>query len=275
MNKQFYFQTSGSFTNEISYQENEKKYLLTGLDAHNIIISTRFQTQLICPDDNSILANHIKNDPYADGTFATPVSNLEFKPNFLQKGKYNYGALLIKDTNQLKKAELEKPAPRQVAKWPSSELTFKVINQKKGKVDERGNYEHELEIEPFALEIEGVPKISRIVFDFSSPLPGQIEAEKSIKDTELYNSKLLTESAGKTFTMKIRRWQLLDNNKTLNFHGISDFDLDSFQETTNRQQNNFLSPRHDNSDTSQGNKGLIIGAGIILTIFGLILTLLW
>jgi hypothetical protein len=62
------------------------------------------------------LANHIKNDPYASGTFATPVSNLEFKPNFLKKGKCNYAALLIKDTNQVKKVELENPPPRQMAK---------------------------------------------------------------------------------------------------------------------------------------------------------------
>jgi hypothetical protein len=80
-----------------------------------------------------------------------------------------------------------------------------VVSQKKSEADEKGNYKHELEIEPFSLEIEGLPEISRIIFNFSAPLPGQIEVDGRIKDTKLYNSKILVESAGKTFTMAIRR----------------------------------------------------------------------
>ena len=108
MNRQFYFETAESFTGKTSYQENEKKYLLTGLDSHNIIIfSDRIQTQLVCPDDNFILANCIKFR--VSTTFVTPTSNLEFKPDFLKKGRHSFSALLVKDNSQIKKVELETP----------------------------------------------------------------------------------------------------------------------------------------------------------------------
>jgi len=79
--------------------------------------------------------------------------------------------------------------------------------------------------------------------------------------------------------MKIRRWQLLEGNKTLNFHRISDFDLDSFQETTNGQPKNLPFPtqseNNNNTSTPERNEELIMALGVILTILGLILALFW
>nr|CAG8439252.1 2920_t:CDS:2 [Entrophospora candida] len=217
-----------NFEGTSEFDFNGKKYLLCNLAGHNISSSlVKYQTLLICPDDKSILASHIKNDPYAEVCFTVPVSNLKFRLNFHQRPKrtYPFSAFQIKDTNQVEKVELEKPSFQQMGKYPPAQFTFKVISQKKGEVDEKGEYKHELEIEPFSLGIEGLPEISRIIFDFSSPPTGAIEVVERIKDTWLYNTpELLTEK----------------DNKALKFYSLHDFDLDSFQEK----------PAEDNSNNS-------------------------
>jgi hypothetical protein len=152
---------------------------------------------LLVPDAHSILANSIRSMPNNPDVrkelFAIPFTDLKFRPKF---GKKNYSAFQVKNTNQVKKiTENQRPA---------GEITFKVLNQKKkesGIPDPRCYY-HELEIEPFSLEVEGLPKTSQIVFDFGYGQSFELSPETLIK-TKLHNSKLLDESAGKTFTMKI------------------------------------------------------------------------
>ncbi len=106
--------------------------------------------------------------------------------------------------------------------------------------------------------------------------------------TKLYNSKLLTESADKTFTMKIRFWEIGDiDNKSdsvLTFSDPNEFDVDSLQEklvnnNPDRPSNNPPSPNQHNNDSTtpeKGNKGLIIG-GVIIILVVLVLTIgfLW
>ncbi|CAJ0886474.1 6899_t:CDS:2 [Entrophospora sp. SA101] len=141
-----------------------------------------------------------------------------------------------------------------------------VLGQKKTRKEEFGigSYHHELEVEPFSLGIEGLPEISRISFCFGYAQSLE-NSPNSLMKTKLYNSKLLAESAGKTFTMKVKEWNVFDNNESLLFNETSDFDLDSFQEKSTNNPDQPVNnpppnpPENDNSTTPSGNKGLIIG----------------
>jgi len=62
LNREFIFETAGSTVSDETHQEGERKYLLSGLAGCNLLPG--FEIHLICPDDNSDLVKHIKNDPY-------------------------------------------------------------------------------------------------------------------------------------------------------------------------------------------------------------------
>ncbi|CAG8847720.1 13970_t:CDS:2, partial [Racocetra persica] len=120
----------------------------------------------------------------------------------------NFNGLVVKDTSQVKKIV--------GTERPQAEITFQVISQQKktqGADPDPKNYNHELVVKPFSLGMEGIPEISRIIFIFSSLAPGQKEVEKGIIKTELYNSKLLAESDGKTFNISSLREKTSSDNQ--------------------------------------------------------------
>ena len=83
MNNQFIFSFETAEPNEYvgkTYQEGHQKYLVATLSGCSIIKTKA--SYLLVPDDNSILANHLKNDLHYDYSFNTPFSNLKFKPEF-------------------------------------------------------------------------------------------------------------------------------------------------------------------------------------------------
>ncbi|CAG8849426.1 27971_t:CDS:1, partial [Racocetra persica] len=146
--------------------------------------------RLLIPDDDSPLANHVKNNPNANDVFVVSLSNLKYQPDFRKIRNLNFSGLIVKDTSQVKKIV--------GTERPQAEIAFQVISQQKktqGTDPDPKNYNHELVVKPFSLGMEGIPEISRIIFIFSSLTPGQKEIEKGIIKTELYNSKLLAESA--------------------------------------------------------------------------------
>ncbi|CAG8445082.1 18102_t:CDS:2 [Cetraspora pellucida] len=130
---------------------------------------------LIIPQDNPTLISQIQNRQPND-LFTTP---------------------LIKDLTKLKKAT-------GVPSFP--EITFKVIESFR----QFGSYEHELEIEPLDLGIEGMPPITKIIFVFAdSTIP---TLYKPLTKMKLYNSNTLTQSVGKQFTMRVKAWNFTDDN---------------------------------------------------------------
>lgn len=165
-NREFIFQTQENESDE-NYQEGGRKYIVSGLGGANVLVG--FNPDLICPDDNSDLANHIKTNPSLIDTFSTPFSNLEFRKGVVKNKNWNFGfdALIIKNNDQVKR--------KSEYKAPAQPLTFKVISQKKetsvmiGKLISKlpeGDYIHKLEVEPFSIGIEGLPKITWINFHF-------------------------------------------------------------------------------------------------------------
>jgi hypothetical protein len=83
MNNNFIFSFETTEPSEYvgkTYDEAEQKYLVAGLSGCSII--KRKASYLLVPDDNSVLANHIKNNLHYEFSFNTPFSNLKFKPNF-------------------------------------------------------------------------------------------------------------------------------------------------------------------------------------------------
>jgi hypothetical protein len=181
MNNQFIFSFETVKPSEYvgkTYQEGNQKYLTAILSGCSII--KKKANYLLVPDDNSQLAYHLKNDLHYDYSFNTPFSNLKFKPGFWKnsKGTIGFDCLIVKDNSQVKKDE------EKVSQFPASLLTFKVISQTKKPVgNDRKYYEHELEIEPLDLGVEGIPKITRLIFGFVAPLPGQSRVEKGLEET--------------------------------------------------------------------------------------------
>jgi len=198
MNNRFYlsFKTNEPAVDKTHFIEGHK-YLCCHIT--NSGFSTPLQLPclfLLVPADNSILANSILNNLEGGDFFSIPFSDLKFQPTCLRKNSSTQDATLyVKNTNQVKRITKKEIGSFQI-------LTFKVINQKKMEGPAPGTYDHELKVEPFSLGIEGLPEISRIVFGF-----GYVQSLErtpgSLMKTKLYNSKLLTESVGKTFTMKI------------------------------------------------------------------------
>jgi hypothetical protein len=129
-------------------------------------------TTLLIQDDSSVFANDFKRDPTIPGfIFSTPTSNLKFIPNFHKmvcsdgSSDMTHG-LLIKNNNQVIKNEIG-------AKEIFNQITFKVISENKVKGVAKGNYSHELTIDPLDLGVEGLPPITQLTFDFFSLGPGQ------------------------------------------------------------------------------------------------------
>lgn len=250
------------------------------------------------------MASQIKKDPEERGVlFNTPFSNLKFKPCFRTK-KFGdgsegvYHGWIVKDTSQVKKIS-------ESEELPFPQLTFQVVSQKKGQVDEWGNYSHELIIEPVSLGVENLPPITCLVFSFSSPPPGSGMVEdptiKNLKKSELYNSDILTNSVGKTFSVAVKVW-LLKNEKerksdeyhynTLLILSDNEIVFDSFLEIKEKSGINLPNPKNNENKTSESNSNLTnsqekenqsdkgisdstkywIGGGVILAIFGLVIT---
>ncbi|CFW93460.1 protein of unknown function (LPXTG-motif cell wall anchor domain) [endosymbiont DhMRE of Dentiscutata heterogama] len=229
-NFNFYFATTESLIRIKNYTDGGQKYLVANFTKDDFCELDNPRTHLIIPDDNSLLASHVKNNPDGYDVFFTPLSNLKYRPGF-QKGRQIINGLLIKDTSQVKKLiETERT---------QAEITFQVISQQKkieGENPNPKNYSHELVVKPFSLGIEGIPEISRIIFNFISLLPGQTQREKGLIKTELYNSKLLAESAGKTFSMKVKRWRWGASNNSLYFNNVGDLDIGSLREISSDNQ---------------------------------------
>ncbi|MCE8167865.1 MAG: hypothetical protein I3273_04655 [Candidatus Moeniiplasma glomeromycotorum] len=228
------------------WTENDKKYLLFEFlhSEFHVFVSDKAQGILLVPDDNnSAIINQIKNNLEHDTFYTTPLTNLKFKPDFIDiwKGKSNnpfyYHGWLVKDISQLEK--LTEPSV------PLPEITFKVRNQQKkgyahgadGKLlsyeesfRQLGSYIHELEIEPLDLGIEGMPPITHLNFEFADPLPSRRVLFKPLTKSPLYNSNILTESVGKEFNMKIKSFSFSQSGSTLRFSSDLSFEWDSFQE---------------------------------------------
>lgn len=245
--KIFYFQITKPWAAEPTYSEGNNNFFLSALGWWNLETQVEktadaSNTLLVVPADNSILANEVKNSPDSDIFWTTPFSNLKFKPKFLIKkqgtnSEYSCDGLLIKDPSQVKK--------QTGTDQPTAEITFKVLSQKKVKrttedPDSRC-YAHELEVEPFSLGIEGIPEISRIIFDFGF---GQVfeNTPGTLIKTKLYNSKLLEESTGKTFKMRVKNWKRRKRDNSLFFGNKDDFDLNSFSEIISQP------PKNNNDD---------------------------
>ena len=129
-------------------------------------------TTLLIRDDSSDFANNFKRNPTIPGfIFSTPTSNLKFIPNF-HKIVFSDGSsdmihgLLIKDNNQIIKNEIG-------AKERFNQITFKVISENKVKGVAKGDYSHELTIDPLDLGVEGLPPITQLTFDFYQLGPGR------------------------------------------------------------------------------------------------------
>nr|CAG8538831.1 1760_t:CDS:2 [Entrophospora candida] len=172
-----------------------------------VAINVNHEITLLIPDDNSsIVVKQIKNRQEGD-YFTTSFSNLEFKPNFLN----------LKENNQLEKIAANEP--------PLPAITFKVISQKRNDNESQ----HLLGIEPLDLGIENLPKIKQILFCFYGNCSGASTTSKSLKESKFYNSNILAETAGKTFTMKIKHIHLglkggKYGNDTLTFQRDTDFE---------------------------------------------------
>jgi hypothetical protein len=196
MNNQLmlFFETNKSLIGE-TYHTGGHKYLVCSVARSGFFPPNRPFPHLLIPDDNSILANSIRQNP---GDFFTiPFADLKFSPELLKKGLFIQDAFLVKNTDQAKKVSEKEPFPQ--------EITFKVRDQKKkrGENYAPNTYDHELEIEPFSLGIEGLPEISQIRFSFGYNQSLENEPN-SLINTKLYNSKFLAESTGKTFTLKVK-----------------------------------------------------------------------
>ena len=239
MNDKFFcFQIVEPWFSDKIYRKGNNDFFLSDFSYSNLWTQVEksadsFSSFLIIPSDNSTLVNEVKNNPNSDISFITPFSNLEFKPKFLTKrginGEHSFDGLLIKDTSQVKnQTGTEKP---------TTEITFKVLSQKRvGRTTEDPDprcYSHELEIEPLELGIEGLLKISRIVFDFGYGQSFENTPGTLIK-TKLYNSNLLEKSVGKTFKMKVKNWRRRKKDNSLYFDDKNDLDLNSFSEVTSQ-----------------------------------------
>jgi hypothetical protein len=86
MNNQFYFsfQTHQSFEGE-NYSWEGRQYLLCSIAKNNCLLIKEPFTHLLIPDDNSILANHIRNNPEGGEFFSLPLSDLKFLPKLFKK----------------------------------------------------------------------------------------------------------------------------------------------------------------------------------------------
>ncbi|CAI2165511.1 2660_t:CDS:2, partial [Funneliformis geosporum] len=162
-----------------TYSWKGKKFLVVGFEKGFSFVNGPFRFLLV-PDDNSELVKQIKTGS-AGG-----------------RKKYYRQFLLIKDTEEIKKVEAE-PLP--------SLITFKVISQKKTTAERSENpsdYNHELEIEPLYLGMEGLPPITRLIFEFFDDINPSSTSPRLLKNSKIYNSDILTKSAGKNFTMKVK-----------------------------------------------------------------------
>ncbi|CAG8793394.1 34968_t:CDS:2, partial [Racocetra persica] len=203
----FYFETAEA-AEARTHTDGNQKYLVADYTKSNFQVWDNSLIRLLIPDDDSLLANHVKNNPDANDVFVVSLSNLKYQPDFRKIGSLNFNGLVVKDTSQVKKIV--------GTERPQAEITFQVISQQQktpGEDPAPGNYNHELVVKPFSLGIEGIPEISRIIFKFTPLIPGQEEGEKGIIKTELYNSKLLAESAGKTFDISSLREKTSSDNQ--------------------------------------------------------------
>ena len=243
---------------------------------------------LIVPDDNLPIINQIKNRK-KDDIFTTSLENLQFKPDFIdeyggkgRKPSYTDG-FLIKDISKLEKVN------QTISSF--AEITFKVVNQRKlGHVigttyeesfSKYGSYDHELEIEPLNLGIEGMPPITKIVFEFFDPGPAQISLFTTLTKSKLYKSSILTESVGKIFTMRVKQLSWWKGLKNLTFSSDHDFEWDSFKEVKEQPSKNNQSSTDSQTGKDNGsteNKGLSTGAKIGIAvglIFSVIIAILY
>ncbi|KLL03966.1 MAG: hypothetical protein MRERV_30c024 [Mycoplasmataceae bacterium RV_VA103A] len=242
---------------------------------------------LIIPQDNPTLISQIQNRQPND-LFTTPLSNLKFRRDFISlspgsqvQTPWKISGILVKDLTKLKKATGVPPFP---------EITFKVIGERKvghardaawnllsykESFRQFGSYEHELEIEPLDLGIEGMPPITKIIFAFADPTNPTLY--KPLTKMKLYNSNILTQSVGKQFTMRVKAWNFTDGNlNCLKFNSDWDFEWDSFRETSvdnnsdepiptnNPPPSNPPQKDNDNSPAPSRNKGLIIGVVVLI-----------
>jgi hypothetical protein len=160
---------------DFDYSTEGQRYLVFFLK-YSIFIANEWVNYLVVPDDNSDFVKEIKKarqkfevksgwetEEERKNCFSTSYQNLKFIPNFKTEKFLSGSAFLIKDNNQV--AKFSDPEP-------FSEITFKVLSQIKEDESEESCYKHTLEIEPLDLGIEGLPAITRLVFDFT-PFPGQ------------------------------------------------------------------------------------------------------
>ncbi|RHZ36930.1 hypothetical protein [endosymbiont GvMRE of Glomus versiforme] len=277
----FFVFSEVDITNEnyVNYGKKTKKHLFLAGNKGAII------PYLIIPDDNSAIVNKIKNRK-KDDIFITSLENLQFKPNFMDEyeGKGRQPAyangFLVKDTSKLEK--------QTSSDYSFPEITFKAINQRKlgfviglnyeESFSKYGSYKHELEIKPLNLGIEGMPPITKIIFGFSYPV--QTPLYTPLTKSKLYKSNILTESVGKTFTMRIKSLELSQNNSALSFYCDHDFEWDSFQEVEEQPSKNNKtetdSQTGESNNSAKANKGLSTGAkiGIATGIFLVVLVVI-
>jgi hypothetical protein len=248
----------------------------------------------LVPKDNSTFAKEVEEiinkKKGGEHIFATPFSNLKFKPNF-NKNEDNIGgaghALLLKETNQVEKlAEV-----RNITSSSPYQITFKVLNQHKegygqGKGGRKltyqesfskyGSYTHILEIEPLDLGIENLPPITRLEFAFADETNPLASGNYELTKCELYKSKILENSTGKTFTMKVKEFKFYSKENRLYFGTNYDYEFGSLMEKKSQDSPenpaktppkngdiNSPSPNHEPQNYSGTLKVVLIVGGIV------------
>ncbi|CAG8509703.1 204_t:CDS:2 [Paraglomus occultum] len=220
----------------------------------------------LVPKDNSNFSKQIKeviDKKEVEGDFfATPFTNLEFKPHFSQKvdKEYKGDALLIKDPSQVEKLT----ETRNIKSSSPYQITFKVVKQQKeGYGEEKGrpltyeesfsrhgDYRHILEIEPLDLGIEGLPPIIRLVFYFADEINPLAAGNYELTKCELYKSPALENSVGKTFTMGVKEFRVSSKNNTLSFSTNFEYEFGSLTEKKSQdspENPTKTPPKNDNS----------------------------
>lgn len=250
---------------------------------------------MLVPKDNSAFSQQIKEvidkcDNNNPDLFATPFTNLKFKPDFSEKLEKTYKghALLIKDPKQV-----EKLTEIRTEKSPCEpyQITFKVVNQiKKGFIlgedgktltyeesfRQNGSYEHHLEIEPLDLGIEGLPPITRLIFSFASSINPLGHGVRELTKCELYKSPILENSVGKFFIMGVKEFIIDGKNNALTFFSNENYEFDSLAEKKNQNNPKVPSetpPKNNNPDRPSPNhettkeprtlKVVLIASGIV------------
>jgi hypothetical protein len=248
--------------NLATVKEESQECILFRMKAGEYLTLENPNILLLVPNDNSTFARQIKEVVDKDETyhnaFATSAENLKIKLNFWSAKNLTFHGLLIKDTSQVEKVAVNNSKPT----LEPGQITFKARKYTEKDKNEWGSYIGELEVEPFSLGMEGLSPITKLNFRFitkENPSPGPKDPHiKELTESELYKSKLLAESAGKTFSMGFKKLYLgyFGDLTDLTFSGSDDYVFNSLSEIKNQDNPETpptTPPKNDDSNNSSPN----------------------